>query len=452
MLRRRYAVGIGLVFAYTVTNLCLYSNGLPFETLEAAFPKFVHVPKSLSQSRTAHSSWRPESVQFKAPSHRDTVEANSAAKEQTDAEEKSAADVIVAAEAMAAAHGIVALNEGSKHCWMTNTIGHDGWGSQWQGIVSSIVVAAKYGFNFAYSGMTQLEHLQNSTDSKTLQSLEEFAGLTRLRPIADLPIDIPRFTISDPQEATCDSPVVYTVNISRKVLDQNPDWYVEFRPLLRQIFFSTPKMDLSKVFVANRTNVVVHQRRFNPVVDSRCFTFLPNEYYIQIMMMIRNKHPDAFFHVLSQAGMMQPLSDRPTSELDCSNLSQEQFEDFENFGNTVVHLDYPLSTTIQMMIMSDILLASQSSFSYSAAVHSVGQVYSAKFWHSDLSGWTSCRWVWHGFWFKNSSVCGNRDNVSYVTLLIIIAVFVLITAYLIVRNLVYFQRQKICAKFVMDDA
>jgi hypothetical protein len=165
------------------------------------------------------------------------------------------------------------------------------------------------------------------------------------------------------------------------------------------VYFSTPKVDLTGVFLPNRTNVVIHQRRMNKF-DTRC-SFLPNEYFIQVMTMIRAKHSDAHFHVVSQSGAKQPFPDRPANK--CEELSNEQFEDYQAFGNTSLHLDQPLPKSVHMMIAADVLITSQSSFTYSAAVHSIGQVYSTKFWHADLNGWISCSWNWLGD--RNAASC-----------------------------------------------
>jgi hypothetical protein len=161
--------------------------------------------------------------------------------------------------------------------------------------------------------------------------------------------------------------------------------------------------------------VVIYQRRQNKF-DTRC-SFLPNEYFIQVMAMIRDKHPNALFHILSQAGMKQPFPDRPISisEKKCDELSDEQFEDFEAFGNTMLHLDQPLPKALHMMITADVLLTSQSSFSYSAAVQSIGQVYSTKFWHTDLNGWISCSWNWLGN--RNTASCESRHWLLWVFLI-----------------------------------
>jgi hypothetical protein len=165
------------------------------------------------------------------------------------------------------------------------------------------------------------------------------------------------------------------------------------------VYFSTPKVDLNGEFLPNRTNVVVHQRRMNKF-DMRC-TFLPNEYFIQVMAMIRAKHSNAHFYVVSQSGAKQPVPNRPAN---LCELSTEQFEDFEAFGNTSLHLDQPLPKSIHLMVTADILITSTSSFTYSAALHSIGQVYSSKFWHTDLNGWISCSWNWLGD--RNEASCG----------------------------------------------
>jgi len=278
-------------------------------------------------------------------------------------------------------------NGNSVSCWMTNVPDNDGWGSQWHRVLASIVIAATMNFNFAYTPMTKLEHLENPFDREKMHDMEVFAGLSSLRFITDIPSDIPRYDIIDVHQAICTEPALYTVKSANKFLDDYPHWWVEQRELLRKIYFSTPKPDLSKLFFANRTNVVAFQRRFNKLWDNRC-SFHPNEYFIGVMETVRAKHPNSAFHVLSQSNMMQPFPNK-----ECNNykeLSDEQFEDFEVFGNTSVHLDFSVQMALHMMVMSDVLITSQSSFSYAAAVHSIGHVYAIQFWHTALSDWHSC--------------------------------------------------------------
>ena len=135
---------------------------------------------------------------------------------------------------------------------------------------------------------------------------------------------------------------------------------------------------------------MVFQRRYNKLWDDRC-SILPNEYYTSVMRTVRHRYPNAAFHVLSQSNMTQPFPNR--KHQNCKeDLSDEQFEDFERFGNTSVHLDLSVQATVHMMMMADVLITSISSFSYAAAVHTVdlGQVYAIQFWHASLNGWHSC--------------------------------------------------------------
>jgi len=235
--------------------------------------------------------------------------------------------------------------------------------------------------------MTKLEHLENPFDREKMHEMEVFAGLSSLRSISDVAAEIPRLNISDLQQAVCNGPALYAVKNPKAVLDNHPDWWVDQRDLLRKIYFSTPKPDLSKLFSANRTNVVAFQRRFNKLWDTRC-SFHPNEYFIGVMETVRAKYPNSAFHVLSQSNMMQPFPNK-----ECNNykeLSDEQFEDFEVFKDTSVDLDFSVQMASHMMVMSDVLITSQSSFSYAAAVHSIGHVYAIQFWHTALSDWHSC--------------------------------------------------------------
>lgn len=276
---------------------------------------------------------------------------------------------------------------------MTNApSGGDGWGSQWQHISAAIVIAAKMGFNFAYTPMTKLEHLVDPHDLEKILEMEVFAGFSSFRSIRDVDARIPSHNINEAHEAVCNGPVLYRIIEPKGVLDRNPNWWVENHGLLRQIYFSTPKPDLSNIFPANQTNVVAFQRRFNKLWDNRCTSFHPNEYFTQVMTMVRTKHPNATFHVVSQANMMQPFPNVPGSGSgsECKSLSNEQFEDFEVFGKTSLHLNSSVPMAVHMMVMADVLITSQSSFSYAASLYNAGLVYAIQFWHAALPSWTSC--------------------------------------------------------------
>ena len=56
-------------------------------------------------------------------------------------------------------------------------------------------------------------------------------------------------------------------------------------------------------------------------------------------------------------------------------LCEEQFEDFKGIPNLTMLLDLPLTDAFHVMVSADILVDSMSSFSYAAAVLTLGQVY-----------------------------------------------------------------------------
>jgi hypothetical protein len=238
--------------------------------------------------------------------------------------------------------------------------------------------------------MTKLEHLVDPFDPEKIREMEVFAGFSSFRSIEEVDAGIPSHRINEAHEAVCNGPVLYRIIEPKGVLDRNSNWWVENHGLLRQIYFSTPKPDLSNIFSGNQANVVAFQRRFNKLWDNRC-TCHPNEYFTQVMAMARTKHPNAAFHVVSQANMTQPFPNRPGgSGSECKTFSDEQFEDFEVFGNTSVHLDLSVPMAVHMMVMADVLITSQSSFSYTASLYNAGLVYNIRFWHAALPSWTSC--------------------------------------------------------------
>ena len=62
------------------------------------------------------------------------------------------------------------------------------------------------------------------------------------------------------------------------------------------------------------------------------------------------------------------------------------FKDFEN-EDTVLYLDHDLIESFFGMVSADIFIMSPSSFSYSAALISDGEIYYKPFWHAPKKSW-----------------------------------------------------------------
>ena len=162
---------------------------------------------------------------------------------------------------------------------------------------------------------------------------------------------------------------MWYINAPKLVLDDNPGLWVTSRDVMRRAYLSTPKPNVTKYFIggAGVKHVVMFQRRHTKAFDTRTHGFLPNEYYLAMMQRLRVAHSSAHFYLLSMTGMSQPCGK--------DELCDEQFEDFDGIANLTMLLDLPLMDAFHVMVSADILVDSMSSFSFSAAVLTLGEVY-----------------------------------------------------------------------------
>jgi len=285
------------------------------------------------------------------------------------------------------------LNDPNMACYTSNG-GHgmDGFGSQIQFALAGIAIAHFAGINFAWVPFGELEHGPN------VSKMEEFAGTAyAFRHRAALgnfayntdhqpSLDTIRNYKTRPECAGGKAPYMLYINAPKLVLDEHPNLWVSSREVMRSAYFSTPKPDVSKYFTGGKAvqHVVLYQRRFDKVYDIYDHTFLPNEYYLSIMKRLRNvTKATAHFYVLSQSNMKQAC---------VSGLCDEQFEDFADIPDLTMLLDLPLEDAFHVMVSADILVDSISSFSYSAAVLSLGEVYHNTGAHATVPGWHECVW------------------------------------------------------------
>jgi hypothetical protein len=72
--------------------------------------------------------------------------------------------------------------------------------------------------------------------------------------------------------------------------------------------------------------------------------------------------------------------------------SQGSIENFECYKNddVVFHIDEDLESTFIGMVASDVLVTSPSTFSYSAAFLTDGEVYFLPYWHKPKKNWIVC--------------------------------------------------------------
>jgi hypothetical protein len=99
--------------------------------------------------------------------------------------------------------------------------------------------------------------------------------------------------------------------------------------------------------------------------------FLPNSYFLGVMGNIRRKHgPNVRFHIYSEG-------------------SEENFAEFKR-DDVFLHINSELTYTWMGMVFADALVVSPSSFSYTAALLTTGDVYYKTFWHKPSPTWILC--------------------------------------------------------------
>ena len=117
-------------------------------------------------------------------------------------------------------------------------------------------------------------------------------------------------------------------------------------------------------------NIAVHIRRFNKH-DNRIegFRYASEEYYLNKINNLRQKYKDKklLFHIYSQGNI----------------------EDFikYNANDTILKINMNLFDTFKEMVGANALIMSKSSFSYTAAILSDGDIYYLNFWHPPMKHW-----------------------------------------------------------------
>ena len=236
----------------------------------------------------------------------------------------------------------------------------DGFGSQFQHIISVLLICYRNGYQFAYNPITKMEH-NYTNDPHFIEKMEELMNIK--------PYFRTRYDKLFEQNAIteCDMTAKY-------VIDSDINHYASptlLKPI--QTMFWANK-DRENVFTNGKTNVAVHIRRMNkiditlPYVEPERVN-TTDDFYLDAIQRVRNTFPekDLEFHIYSQGNM-------------------ELFNCYKS-KDSVLHIDEDISKTFVEMVAADILITSFSSLSYSAALLSEGIIFYHPFWHPPRSDW-----------------------------------------------------------------
>jgi hypothetical protein len=237
---------------------------------------------------------------------------------------------------------------------VTNITLSDGFGSQYQHIICTLLICYRNGYEFIYNTLKQMHHNYDN-DPDFLNKMED---LMNIKP----------YFIHRGDERLVDAHLTVCDMSAKYVVDKDVDGYATDESLLKIKTMFWANKD-KEVFKNNKTNVAVHIRRPN-IHDTRVQgSDTPDQYYLNVIQRIRNEHPDKdlLFHIYSQGNM-------------------ENFKCYES-EDTVFHLNEDLSRTFIELVAAEILVTSFSSFSYIAGYLNDGIVYYHDFWHPPRNCW-----------------------------------------------------------------
>jgi hypothetical protein len=158
---------------------------------------------------------------------------------------------------------------------------------------------------------------------------------------------------------------------------------------IQSIFFSNKKSPFNNSYI----NVACHIRRSNICDGYIGGAEVSNSYYLKIINFLRIKNTNNLkikFHIYTQS-IPKNISMLPATYKD-NNLFKNidiTLYDLKDFlaDDIELHIDENIIETFNGLVFADILVTSESSFSYSAALLTKGIVYYKKFWHPPADTW-----------------------------------------------------------------
>ena len=236
----------------------------------------------------------------------------------------------------------------------TNPKRGEGFGSQFQTIISSVVYAELNNKKYAYTPFLMMAHNYNNSPDFTSKKELFINFIDNFETIDTINKENYRINSGVNYKAFFDANVIKCTN--SHALKK-----------IKRIFRANKKID--NYFNNENLNIVIHIRRPNPHDNRILGADTPDTVFFNIINRLRlvysSKNP--LFHLFSQG-------------------NSEDFKAF-NVQDTVLHINESIEDTFLAMVLADVLVTGASSFSYTAGLLSEGTVYYIPFWHTPLPHW-----------------------------------------------------------------
>ena len=221
----------------------------------------------------------------------------------------------------------------------------DGFGAQYQAIMSGIAICKYKNYEYLHTPIKKLAHVE------IIDKLNEFIGIKSEK--NNKPIDIKEeFSY---EVHTSKNPSIY---YTKEVID-----------IIRNYYYSTEKPSIDNIDIA------IHIRRGDVVKNTfgpgKIDRFTDENFYKEIIKKLLAKYPNYIIHIYSQ-GKVEDFSIKEHSRL--------RF-----------HLNEDLITTFHSLVKAKIFIMAKSSLSYSAGILNENKVYYMDFWHKKLDHWINIK-------------------------------------------------------------
>jgi hypothetical protein len=242
--------------------------------------------------------------------------------------------------------------------YITIPVYNDGFGSQYQKIIECYIFSKFNNLIFHYRPFSSIEHNYDN-DSLFIKKKEKFINL--IDNIENINFEQYKYTIVTHE--------TFMYNFFEKNIDICCN--SEHMKFIKNCFWKNKDKN---VFKNENMNIVIHIRRLNAhdggITNAGDRITNNNNYYLNIINTIKKKHSNkkVLFHIHSQGKL-------------------ENFFEFSNQENIILKLNDDSECSFIEMVAADILVISPSSFSYTAALLSDGEVWYKPFWHRPLKKW-----------------------------------------------------------------
>jgi hypothetical protein len=263
----------------------------------------------------------------------------------------------------------------TQNCFITCTGKIDGIGAQVQAVFSTMLFAKEFGITYAH---TPFDEIWSDHSSK---EWENFFNLGKDEVIIN-EIDKPPLNvvhINHPLFISFKPNTLYIVEHCHSFVDSNNNakLYSKLTDRFIEKYQDSSKEDYKSFYEVGKINIAIHVRRGDVsktgehserYTDSLYYKYLLNN----IKSILIDLKIDSSIHLYSQGNI----------------------DDFHELKGLDInyHLDECVFTTFNNLVLSDVIIMSKSTYSYSAALLSKAIIIYEPFWHKPLKDWIISTW------------------------------------------------------------